>query len=96
MMEWSDDDGEYLILLTNQGLSIIDMINGVPQIDTLTFENSDSTVSMGPVNEMVVLNTGSGNLDLMLFSGQDVWSTSISGKRLIPLFILILYLRFYR
>ncbi len=29
---------------------------------------------------MVVLNTGSGNLDLMLFSGQDVWSTSISGK----------------
>lgn len=80
MMEWSDDDGEYLILLTNQGLSIIDMINGVPQIDTLTFESSDSTVSMGSVNEMVVLNTGSGNLDLMLFSGQDVWSTSISGK----------------
>ena len=67
-----DDDGEYLILLTNQGLSIIDMINGVPQIDALTFESSDSTLSIGSVNEMVVLNTGSGNLDLMLFL--KVWS----------------------
>ena len=32
MMDWSNDDGDYLILLTNQGISIAEMQNGVPQI----------------------------------------------------------------
>ena len=68
MMDWSNDDGDYLILLTNQGISIAEMQNGVPQIDSTTFEDSESSVSVGSINEMVVLSTGSGSLDLMLFS----------------------------
>ena len=88
MMDWSNDDGDYLILLTNQGISIAEMQNGVPQIDSTTFEDSESSVSVGSINEMVVLSTGSGSLDLMLFSGQDVWTASISGQSINSLIYL--------
>ena len=45
-----------------------------------TPSESESSVSVGSINEMVVLTTGSGNLDLMLFSGKEVWTVSISDQ----------------
>ena len=82
MMDWSNDEGDYLVLLTNQGISIVEIINGIPQIESSTFEDSESSISVGSMDEMVVLKTGNGNLDLMLFSGKDVWTASISGSNI--------------
>tara|TARA_B110000444_G_scaffold40011_1_gene35807 strand:+ start:5594 stop:11314 length:5721 start_codon:yes stop_codon:yes gene_type:complete len=78
MMKWSNEVGEYLVMSTNYGVSIIEIENGVPLIEAFSIGNDDSSVLIDSISEMVVLNTGSSNLDLMIFSDQEVWTISIT------------------
>ena len=88
MMQWSNNQAEYLVMLTNLGISVVEIENGVPLIDKFSIENSESSYSMGPITQIVELNTGNGNLDLMIFSGHDAWITTISGTSIsAPLYV---------
>mgnify|MGYP000229031396 CR=1 FL=1 len=78
MMKWSNNNGDYLVMSTNYGVSVIEIQNGIPLIESFSIGADESSVSISSVNEMVVLNTGSSNLDLMIFSNQDVWTISIA------------------
>ncbi len=79
MIMWSKNGDDYLVMLTNSGITVVEMENGIPQFDLSSFGDSDFSYSIDSLTEIAVLNTGSGNLDVMLFSGQNAWTTSISG-----------------
>ena len=84
MIMWSKNGDDYLVMLTNSGITVVEMENGIPQFDLSSFGDSDFSYSIDSLTEIAVLNTGSGNLDVMLFSGQNVWTTSISGPSMTP------------
>jgi len=84
MIMWSKNGDDYLVMLTNSGITVVEMENGIPQFDLSSFGDSDFSYSIDSLTEIAVLNTGSGNLDVMLFSGQNVWTTSISGPSMAP------------
>ena len=84
MIEWSNNGDDYLVMLTNSGITVVEMENGIPQFDLSSFDDSDFSYSIDSLTEIVVLDTGSSNLDVMLFSGQDAWTTSISGGSMTP------------
>ncbi len=84
MIMWSKNGDDYLVMLTNSGITVVEMENGIPQFDLSSFGNSDFSYSIDSLTEIAVLNTGSGNLDVMLFSGQNAWTTSISGPSMTP------------
>jgi hypothetical protein len=84
MIEWSKNGDDYLVMLTNSGITVVDMENGIPQFDLSSFDDSDFSYSIDSLTEIVVLDTGSSNLDVMLFSGQNAWTTSISGASMTP------------
>ena len=84
MIEWSKNGDDYLVMLTNSGITVVEMENGIPQFDLSSFGDSDFSYSIDSLTEIAVLNTGSGNLDVMLFSGQNAWTTSISGPSMTP------------
>ena len=84
MIMWSKNGDDYLVMLTNSGITVVEMENGIPQFDLSSFGDSDFSYSIDSLTEIVVLNTGSGNLDVMLFSGQNAWTTSISGPSMTP------------
>jgi len=84
MIMWSKNGDDYLVMLTNSGITVVEMENGIPQFDLSSFGDSDFSYSIDSLTEIAVLNTGSGNLDVMLFSGQNAWTTSISGPSMTP------------
>ena len=84
MIKWSKNGDDYLVMLTNSGITVVEMENGIPQFDLSSFGDSDFSYSIASLTEIAVLNTGSSNLDVMLFSGQDAWTTSISGPSMTP------------
>ena len=73
MIRWSPaGTSDFLIIGTNNGVHCVSMENGLPIMSSL----SDS--SIGPVVSIMELNTGSENLDLLIFGHQKAWTLSIS------------------
>ncbi len=73
MMRWNPSSEDYLILGTNHGIHSLILENGLPQMDTLSASN------LGPVQVIEPLQTGSGDLDLILLGhGSNAWRTTIS------------------
>ena len=73
MMRWNPASEDYLILGTNHGIHSLILENGLPQMQTLT--ESD----LGSIQVMKPLQTGSGDLDLILLGhGSKAWRITIS------------------
>ena len=73
MMRWNPSSEDYLILGTNHGIHSLILENGLPQMDTLSASN------IGPVQVIEPLQTGSGDLDLILLGhGSNAWRMTIS------------------
>ena len=73
MMRWNPSSEDYLILGTNHGIHSLILENGLPQMDTL------SESSLGPIQVIEHLETGSGDLDLILLGhGSNAWRITIS------------------
>ncbi|MEL0268363.1 MAG: hypothetical protein VXA14_04570, partial [Euryarchaeota archaeon] len=73
MMRWNPSSEDYLILGTNHGIHSLILENGLPQMDTL------SESSLGPIHVIEHLETGSGDLDLILLGhGSNAWRITIS------------------
>ena len=73
MMRWNPSSEDYLILGTNHGIHSLILENGLPQMDTLSESN------IGPVQVIEPLQTGSGDLDLILLGhGSNAWRMTIS------------------
>ena len=72
MIRWSTDDSDFLIIGSNNGLHSITLDNGLPLM------NSISESEIGPVDGIYPLDTGSGNLDLILFGNSSAWTTTVS------------------
>ena len=73
MMRWNPSSEDYLILGTNHGIHSLILENGLPQMDTLSESN------IGPVKVIEPLQTGSGDLDLILLGhGSNAWRMTIS------------------
>ena len=78
MLLWSDQGGEQrLILATNRGIEIW-TLDGNGFLD----QNAGLTgVEMEPVNGLYQLDTGSGNLDLLISGdGSQAWTLTIDGS----------------
>ena len=73
MIRWNPSSEDYLILGTNHGIHSLILENGLPQMDTLSDSN------LGSIQVIEHLETGSGDLDLILLGhGSNVWRITIS------------------
>ncbi|MBR84639.1 MAG: hypothetical protein CMA85_01675 [Euryarchaeota archaeon] len=72
MERWSPGDSDFLLIGTNAGFHFVSLDNGIPDMSTL----SDS--ELGPINEIVEFDTGSGNLDLIIFGNSSSWTLTMS------------------
>ena len=72
MYRWTHGSSDSLLLGTNHGFHSLSLDNGLPVMDSIT--NSD----IGQVNSIHKLQTGSGDLDLLLLgNGNQIWKTSV-------------------
>ena len=73
MIRWTTGTSDIILIGTNHGIHSITMNNGLPVMDSMT--NSD----IGAVKSIIKMETGSGNLDLLLLgNGANVWMTSVT------------------
>ncbi len=73
MIRWNPSSEDYLILGTNHGIHSLILENGLPQMDTLSDSN------LGSIRVIERLETGSGDLDLILLGhGSNAWRVTIS------------------
>ena len=73
MIRWNPSSEDYLILGTNHGIHSLILENGLPQMDTLSDSN------LGSIQVIEHLETGSGDLDLILLGhGSNAWRITIS------------------
>ena len=72
MVRWSPDDSDFLIIGSNRGLHVISLENGLPQMDSI------SESDFGPVESIYPLDTGSGDLDLILFGNRSAWTATVA------------------
>ena len=72
MFRWSPGESDYLLIGSNVGLHYVTLENGLPVMDTLTESN------LGPIEEISQLDTGSGDLDLMIFGNSSAWTVTLS------------------
>ena len=73
MIRWNPSSEDYLILGTNHGVHSLILENGLPQMDTLSDSN------LGSIQVIEHLETGSGDLDLILLGhGSNAWRITIS------------------
>ena len=75
MVRWSPGgNSDFLVIGTNLGVHCISMENGLPIMSSL------SESEIGHVVSMMELDTGSDNLDLMVFGHQKAWTVSVSDE----------------
>ena len=72
MKRWSSGESDYVLIGTNLGIHSVSLDNGIPNMATLS--NSD----IGPIDEIVELDTGSGDIDLIIFGNSTAWTLTIS------------------
>ena len=72
MFRWSPGESDYLLIGSNVGLHYVALENGLPVMDTLTESN------LGPIEQISQLDTGSGDLDLMIFGNSSAWTVTMS------------------
>ena len=72
MIRWSPGDSDFLIIGSNLGLHSIILETGLPLMDSM------SEARIGPVEGIYSLDTGSGNLDLILFGNDSAWTATVS------------------
>jgi len=72
MIRWSPGDSDFLVMGSNLGLHSITLENGLPLMGSM------SESSIGPVEGIYALDTGSGDLDLMLFGNDSAWTAIVS------------------
>ena len=72
MFRWTSGDLDYLIIGSNIGLHHVILENGLPDMGTLTESN------LGPIEHISELDTGSGDLDLMVFGNSSAWTMTLS------------------
>ena len=72
MVRWSPNDSDFLIIGSNRGLHTISLENGLPQMDSM------SESDLGPVESIYPLDTGSGDLDLILFGNRSTWTATVA------------------
>ena len=75
MVRWSPGgNSDFLVIGTNLGVHCVSMENGLPIMSSL------SESEIGHVVSMMELDTGSDNLDLMVFGHQKAWTVSVSDE----------------
>ena len=73
MLRWTPSSEDFLILGTNHGLHSLILENGLPKMETL------SHLEIGKIGVIEKLETGSGDLDLILLGeGSKAWRITIS------------------
>jgi hypothetical protein len=77
MHHWNHGISEYLIIGTNEGILSIDLVSGLPQIDS--YLNTEGAYhEIGPIYSMVPLLTGSGLLEMMIFGKGEAWTIVVN------------------
>ena len=72
MMRWSPSDSDFLLVGSNLGLHCITLDNGLPVMESM------SESDIGPIEDIYALQTGSGDLDLILFGkGFATWTVTV-------------------
>ena len=75
MIRWSSSEtSDFMIIGTNQGVHCISMENGLPIMSSV------SESKIGRVINMLELNTGGDNLDLLIFGENKAWTLSFSDQ----------------
>ena len=72
MIRWSPGDSDFLIIGSNLGLHSIILETGLPLMDSM------SETRIGSVEGIYSLDTGSGDLDLILFGNDSAWTATVT------------------
>ena len=74
MIRWSPGDSDFLVIGTNVGMHSITLESGLPLMDSM------SESDIGLVDGIYALDTGSGDLDLILFGNESAWTATIGNQ----------------